>query len=86
MSKINTTSDSSCGTGCVSKRNSLPLIVGMQTCIATMKINMVVPQKIGNQSTSRPSYIILGHIPKGFSTLPQGHLLNYVYCGFIHKS
>ena len=40
--------------------------------------NWVSPQKIGNQSTSRPNYTTLGHIHKG-------HLLNHVHCSFIHN-
>lgn len=47
-----------------SKENTPQLLVGVQTCTATMGINMVVPQKSGNQSASRPSYNTLGHIPK----------------------
>ena len=62
-----------------SKRNTLPFLVGVQTCTVTMEINMAVFQKIWNASTSGPSYTTLGHIP-------QGYLLNYVYCGFIHNN
>ena len=40
----------------------------------------------GNQFTSRPSSITPGHIPKGHSTLPQGHLLNYFHNSFIHNN
>ena len=57
---------------------------GVQTC--TLEINMTVSQKIGNYSTSRSSYISLGHISKGCSTIPQGHLHNYVYSSFIYNS
>ena len=46
------------------KGNTPSLLVGLQTWTATMKINMVVPQKIGNWSTSQPSYIpLLGTYP-----------------------
>ena len=31
-----------------SKGNMAPLLVGMQTCTATMEINMVLAKKIGN--------------------------------------
>jgi hypothetical protein len=34
---------------------------------------------------ARPSYTIHGHIPKGSSTIQQGHLLNYVRGSFIHN-
>ena len=61
-----------------SQRNIPPLLVGMQTCTAILEISMVVSQKIGNQSTSRSSNITIGHIPKGYSIISQGHLLNNV--------
>jgi hypothetical protein len=35
--------------------------------------------KTANSSTSRPSYTICWHIPKRCSTIPQGHLVNYVH-------
>ena len=66
-----------------SKGNTPPLIMGMQTCTVTLEINMVVSQKIGYQSTSRLSNTTLGHIPKGYRPIPQGHLLNYVYSRII---
>ena len=46
---------------------------------------MVVSQKIENQSTSRPSNTILGHITKGSTIIQQRHLLNYVYTNIICK-
>ena len=47
----------------LSKRKTPPFLVGVQTYTATLE--MAVSQKIGNQSTSRPSNSTLGHIPKG---------------------
>ena len=47
-----------------SKGNTPPLLVGMQTCTATLKISMVVSQKIGNQPTARPAIPLLGIYPK----------------------
>ena len=35
---------------------------------------------------ARPSSIALGHIPKGCSIIPQGHLLNYVHSSIIHNN
>ena len=55
------------------KGNIPPLMVGVQTYSATLEINVSVSQKIGNQSTSVPSNIILRHIPKGCTLIPQGH-------------
>jgi hypothetical protein len=47
-----------------SKGNTPPLLVGMQTYTDTMEIDMAVPQKFSNQSTSRSSYTTLGHCCK----------------------
>jgi hypothetical protein len=33
------------------KRNTPPLLVGLQTGTTTLEINLEVPQKIGNRST-----------------------------------
>lgn len=62
-----------------SKGNTPPLLVGIQTFTTTMEISMVVPQKDGNQSTSRSSYTTLRHKPKRCLILPQENLLNHVY-------
>jgi hypothetical protein len=48
----------------VEKRNTPPLLVGLQAGKTTLEINLAVPQKIGNSSTQRPSYTTTGHIPK----------------------
>ena len=47
-----------------SKGNTPPLLVGVQTWIAALKISMAISQKIRSESTSRSSNTILGHIPK----------------------
>ena len=39
-----------------SKGNTPPLLVRVQTCTATLEINMVVSQKIWNSSTSKSNY------------------------------
>lgn len=67
-----------------SKRNTHSLLLGVQTCMATMGMNMAVPHETGNRSTSKSNNMTLGHIFKGRSILLQGHLLNYVHYGFIH--
>ena len=68
-----------------SKGNIPPLLVGIQTCTAILEISIVVSQKFGNQYTSRSSDTTLGHIPKGYSIIPQGHLLNCVQSSIIHN-
>jgi hypothetical protein len=65
-----------------SKRNTPLLLVGVQTCMATLDINLMISQKIENKS-SRPSYTTPGHILKRYSTIPQRHLLNYVHSSLI---
>jgi hypothetical protein len=47
------------------KRNTPPLMVGLQTGTVTLEINLEVPQKIGKRSTRRPSNTTLVNIPKG---------------------
>jgi hypothetical protein len=37
--------------GDIEKRNTVPLLVELQNCTTTMKINLVVPQIIGYSST-----------------------------------
>jgi hypothetical protein len=58
---------------------------GGQICPTTVEINLVAFQKIGNNSTSRPSSTTPGHIPKRCSTIPQGHLFSYFHSTFIHN-
>ena len=44
------------------------LVGRVPTCTTTMEINMPVPQEMGNQYTSSPSYTpTLWHIPKDIS-------------------
>ena len=68
-----------------SKENTPPLLVGVQTCINSLEINLVVSWKPGNSSISRLSYTAPGHIPKRCSTIWQGHMLNYYHSSFITK-
>lgn len=61
----------------------LYMVVGVQTWIATMEINVAVPQEEGTRSTSRSNYTILGHLPKERFFLSQGR--NFVHYYSIHK-
>ena len=56
---------------------------GVQACTTTLDINLVVSQKIWNNSTPRLSYPTPEHIPERGPTIPQGHSLNYVHSSFI---
>lgn len=66
MYMINITCDSSYWEGCGARKTLLHCytIVGVQSCVTTVEINVVVAQKIGNQSISRLNYTLLGTYPK----------------------
>ena len=51
--------------------NTHPLLVGMQTCTATVEISVVVSQETGSQPPSGPSNSTLGNIPKRCPIIPQ---------------
>ena len=57
------------------KRNTLPLLVELQTNTTPLEINLAVSQKIGNSSTWRPRYTTPGHILKRCSNIKQGHIM-----------
>jgi hypothetical protein len=46
------------------KRNTPPLLVGLQTGTTTLEINLDVPQKIENRSTEDPAIPLLRLYPK----------------------
>jgi hypothetical protein len=52
------------------KRNTLPLLVALQTGTSTLRVDLEVLQKFGNRYTLKPSYITIGNIPK---TCPPYH-------------
>jgi hypothetical protein len=68
------------------KRNTPPLLVGLQTGTTALEINLEVPQKIGNRYTRRPSNITLGNITKRYPAMPQGHVFHYVHSSLICDS
>jgi hypothetical protein len=47
-----------------SNRNIPPLLQGVQTCIATKRIIVVIPQIDGNQTTSRSTHTTLQYLPQ----------------------
>ena len=69
-----------------SKGNTPTLLVGVQTCAITQERNLVISQKTGNSSISRPSYSTNGNILKIYSTILPGHLFNYVHNSLIQNS
>ena len=50
------------------------LLVQVKMTTVTMQINVEDPQKSENRSTTRPSYTVLGHIPKGLTEEIFAHL------------
>ena len=50
-------------------RNSLALLVGMQTDAATLENSMEVPQKVKNRITLQPTIALLGIYPKDAGVL-----------------
>jgi hypothetical protein len=51
MAKIKNSGDSRCWQGCGEKRNTPPLLVGLQAGTTTLKTSLAVPQKIGHSTT-----------------------------------
>ena len=52
IAKINNTRDSSCWQD-MGEGSPLPILVEIKTYTVTLKINILLPKKVGNQSTSR---------------------------------
>jgi hypothetical protein len=51
------------------KRNTLPLLVGLQACTTTLEISLAFPQKIGHTTTGISSNTSPGHIPGRYFNL-----------------
>jgi hypothetical protein len=60
MARIKNSGDSRCWR----KRNTPPLLVGLQACTTTLEINLAVPQKIGHSTTGSSNNTSPGHIPR----------------------
>jgi hypothetical protein len=50
------------------KRNTPPLMVGLQACITILEISVAVPQKIGHSITRGSSNILLSIYPEDVPT------------------
>ena len=48
------------------KRNTPPLLVGLQAFTTTLEISLAFPQKTGYDTSIGPCYTTPGHIPRGF--------------------
>lgn len=69
-----------------SNNNINTLLMGIETCIATVKISVVVAQEAESKCASRPTYTYLGHIPKRCFLLLHRHLLNNIHRCSIHNN
>ena len=69
------------------KRNTLVLLVGMQTGAATVKNSMEDPQKIKNRTTLQSSNHTSRYLPPKYkNTNSKGYMHPYVYGSIIYKS
>ena len=69
------------------KRNTLVLLVGMQTGAATVKNSMEDPQKIKNRTTLQSSNHTSRYLPPKYkNTNSKGYMHPYVYSSIIYKS
>jgi hypothetical protein len=50
------------------KRNTPPLLVGLQACTTTLEVSLVVPQIIGHSTTGDPTIPLLGIYPEDVPT------------------
>jgi hypothetical protein len=50
------------------KRNTPPLLVGLQTGTCTLEISLAVTQKIGHSTLEDPAILLLGIYPEEFPT------------------
>ena len=67
----------------VKKGYTHPLLVGMQTCAATLEISVAVSQETESQPTSGSSNSTLRNTPKRCPIIPQKHLFNYVHSSTV---
>ena len=68
------------------KRNTSPLLVGLQTDTTTLEISLAIPQKTGHSTTWRSSYSTSGHIPQRHSNKQQRYMHHNVHNSSIYIS
>lgn len=67
-------------------QNTPPLLMGNQTGITTLVINLVVSQKTENSFTPKPSYTTPGNIPKKCPNYITRDFLNYAQSSYFRNS
>ena len=68
------------------KRNTPPLLVGLQACTTTLEISLEFPQKIGHSTTGGSRSTSPGHISIRCPNLEEGHMLHYAHSSLIYNS
>ena len=69
-----------------SKGYTHPLLVGVQTCTATVEFSVQFLKKMRTDLPQDPTYtlgIYLGHIPKGHFIQPQRHSTMFITALFV---
>ena len=64
MAKINNPGNNRCWQRIQRKGNPFALLMGMQTCVATVESRMEVPQKVKKELPYDPAIALLGIYPK----------------------
>ena len=65
------------------KRNTPPLLVGLQTGTTSLEINLEVPQKIGNRFTEDQALYHSWEYTQKIPTMPPGHVFHCVLSGLF---
>ena len=68
------------------KRNTSPLLVGLQTNTTTLEISLAIPQKVGYSTKWKPSYSTSGHIPQRHLSTQQRYMHHNVHSSSIYNS
>jgi hypothetical protein len=68
------------------KKNTPPLLVGLQAYTTTLEISLAVTQKIGHSNTGESSNTTPEHISRRCSNRKEGHILHYVHSSLIYNT
>ena len=68
------------------KRNTPPLLVGLQACTTTLEISLAVPQNIGHSTTRGSRNTSPVHISRRCPNRLEEHMLHYVQSSLVYNS